>query len=113
MFAEILSSWVRMEFLYMFRYRFTDLKSGEKRAHKLNRNPRDTGRVSLGHPPVSWGFPVICTKKEEEKKTEKGIFAVHRQGVPGTPGHPEGFREFYVIFSYVLFLLPIKFYFLT
>ena len=41
--------------------------SGKKRAHKLKKNPRDTGRVSLAHPagqtgvywPVSQRFPVI------------------------------------------------------
>ena len=32
----------------------------------------------------------------------------HRPGVPGTPGRPGRFQKFYVIFSYVPFLLPIK-----
>ena len=30
----------------------------------------------------------------------------HRPGVPGTPGRPGAFQKFYVIFSYVPFLLP-------
>ena len=50
-------------------------KSGKKKAHKLKKNPRDTGRVSLGHPagqtgvyrPVSQGFPVIYCRKRDRK----------------------------------------------
>ena len=49
--------------------------SGKKRAHKLKKNPRDTGRVSLGHPagqtgvyrPVSRGLPVIYYRKTDRK----------------------------------------------
>ena len=54
--------------------------------------------------PVSQGFPVICYRIIQRK----GAFSTgHRPGVPGTPGHPGGFQKFYVIFSYVPFLLPI------
>ena len=54
--------------------------SGKKRAHKLKKNARDTGRVSLGHPagqtgvyrPVSGqGLPVIYYRRT----ARKGIFA--------------------------------------
>ena len=41
--------------------------SGKNKAHKLKKNPLDTGRVSMKHPaghagvyrPVSQGFPVV------------------------------------------------------
>ena len=85
--------------------------SGKKRAHKLKKNLRGTGRVSLGHPagqtgvyrPVSQGLPVIYYKKNGQKRA---FLPGHRPGVPGTPGHPGGFQKIYVIFSYVPFLLP-------
>ena len=64
----------------------SNCESGKKRAHKLKKNPRDTGRVSLGHPagqtgvyrPVSRGLPVIYYRK----RTEKGIFAWTPAGCP-------------------------------
>ena len=82
--------------------------------NKLKKNPRDTGRVSLGHPagqtgvyrPVSQGLPVIYYRKIDRKRA---FLPGHRPGVPGTSGRPGGFRKFYVILSYVPFLLPINF----
>ena len=55
-------------------------ESGKKRAHKLKKNPRDTGRVSLGHPagqtgvyrPVSQGFPVVYYRKTQFVGTPAG-----------------------------------------
>ena len=49
--------------------------SGKRRAHKLKKNARDTGRVSLGHPPgqtvvyrpVSQRFLVIYYRKTDRK----------------------------------------------
>ena len=76
-----------------------------KKTHELKKNPRDTRRVSLGHPagqtrvyqPVSQKFLVVyCTKAD--------ILQGHRPGVPGTLGRPRGFQKFYVIFSDVPFL---------
>ena len=52
---------------------------------------------------MSQGFPVICYRKPDRK----GQFCWDTgPGVPGTPGQPGGFQKFYVIFSYVPFLLP-------
>ena len=85
--------------------------SGKKGAHKLKKNPRDTDRVSLGRPagqtgvcrPVSRELPAIYYRKIDRKRA---FLPGHRPGVPGTPGRPGRFQKFYVIFSYVPFLLP-------
>ena len=74
----------------------------KEKAHKLTRNLRDTGRVSLEHPagqtvvyrPVSQAFPVVCYRKTD-------ILPEHRLGVPGTPGPSREFSEFYMIFAKV------------
>ena len=63
--------------------------------------------MSLGHPagqtgvyrPVSRGFPVVYYRKTD-------IFCLDTAGCPRDTGHPGGFQKFYVIFSYVPFLLP-------
>ena len=52
-------------------------KSGKKAAHKLKKNPRNTGRVFPGHPagqtgvywPVSQKFPVVYSKKNNCRDT--------------------------------------------
>ena len=67
--------------------------------------------MSLGHPvgptavyrPVSHKLPVVYYRKIDRKRD---ILPGHRPGAPGTPGRPGDFQEFYVIFSYVPFLLP-------
>ena len=64
--------------------------------------PRDTGRLSLGHPagqtgvyrPVSQGFRVVYCR-------ETGNLPGQRPGVLGTSGRPGGFETFYVSLSYV------------
>ena len=82
--------------------------SGKRRAQKLKKNPRDTGRVSVGHPagqtgvyrPVSQGFPVICHRKTDRKEHffwDTGQVSWGHLAIQGF---------FYVIFSYVPFLLP-------
>ena len=60
--------------------------SGKKRAHKLKKNPRDTGRVSLGHPAGKQGSTGRCPRDfllfTIEKRTGKGIFAGTPAGCP-------------------------------
>ena len=81
--------------------------SGKKKAHELKESPRDTGQVSLGHPPgqpgdyrpVPQGFLVVFFRKT-------GIFAGTPAGCPRDTRRPGGFQKFDVIFSYVPFLLP-------
>ena len=80
--------------------------SEKKRAHKLKKTPRDTGRVSLGHPagqtgvyrPVSLGFPVLYSRKTDN-------FAGTPAGCPWDRPST-GFSENLCDFSYVPFLLP-------
>ena len=51
-------------------------KSGKRKAHAIKKNPRDTGRVSLGHRagqtgvyrPVSQGVPVVSVRKTDRKR---------------------------------------------
>ena len=77
----------------------------ERKRHINLRNPRDTGRVSLGHPagqtgvyrPVSQGFLVVCSRKT-------GMF-VGPVGCPRDTQPSKGFQKFYVFFCYVPFLL--------
>ena len=85
----------------------------EEKGHKLEKNPRDTSRVSLGHPagqtgvyqPVSQGFPVSLHKR---KLTGDRICrdTGDRPAVPGTPGCSGDFQKLCVIFSCVPCLLP-------
>ena len=78
------------------------LLSRMKRAHKLKENPRDTGRVSLGHLagqtavywPVFQGFPAICFRITDRK----GHFCRDT----GRVSHPGGFRNF--MWSFLMFL---------
>ena len=61
-------------------------ESGNKQAHKLKRNPRDTGRVSLGqtagqtgvYQPASQKFPAVRYRKIDRK----GHFARTPAGCP-------------------------------
>ena len=80
----------------------------KKRAHNLKKNPRDTGRVSLGHPagqtgvyrPVSQGLPVIYYRKTDRK----GHFCWDTGRM--SQGHPaiqEVFRKFMWFFLMCLF----------
>ena len=87
---------------YTFPYNARGLgfpNSGKKKAHKLQKEGRDTSRVSLGHPagqtgvyrPVSQELPVIYYRKPERK----GLFLPgHRPGVPRNPAIEGGFRNF-------------------
>ena len=82
--------------------------SGEKRAHKLKKNPRDTGRVSLGHPagqtgvyrPVSQGFPVRYYRKADRKGHFWRDTGRVSQGHPAIQGV---FRNFMCFFLMCLF----------
>ena len=72
---------------------------GKRKAHKVNRNPQDTFRVSLGLPAgqtgvyqtVSQGFPVVYQRQTDRKDT---FLPGHRPGVSGTPGRPRAFQKF-------------------
>ena len=84
-------------------------RAQERKGH-INLNPRDTGRVSLGHPagqtgvfrPVSQGLLLFAI----EKRTEKGIFAGTLAGCPRDTRPSRRFSETLCFFSYVPFLLP-------
>ena len=61
---------------YSDSFRGNGMTQERKRPHKLKKNPRDAGRVSLGHPAgqmgvywlVSRGFPVVYYRKSDNKK---------------------------------------------
>ena len=55
--------------------------SGKKGAHKLKKHPRDTGRVSLGHPVGQTGVK------------KRAFLPGHWPGVAVTPGHPGSFHS--------------------
>ena len=87
------------------------ISPGKKRAHKLKKNARDTGRVSLGHPagqtgvyrPVSQGFPVNCYRKTDRK----GHFLPgHRPGCPRDTRPSRGFSEILCDFFLCAFSAP-------
>ena len=62
--------------------RFPWFFGARKRAQKLQKKTRDSGRVSLGHKVVTnRGLPWL-------------VSLGHQPGVPGTAGRPEGFRNF-------------------
>ena len=58
-----------------------------RKAHKLKKNPRDTGRVSLGHPagqtgvyrPVSQGFPVNYYRKADREGHFRIYYHCHQK----------------------------------
>ena len=83
--------------------------SGKKEAHKLRKSSWDTGRVSLGHPAGQTGVyrPVFqrLNAAYSGKTDTKEHFCWDTGQVSSS-----GFQEFYVIFSYVPFLLPILFF---
>ena len=82
-------------------------RSGKKKAHKLKKNPRDTGRVSLGHlagqtgvyRPVCQGFPVVCYRKTD-------IFAGTPAGCPRDTQPSRGLSEILCVFFLCAFSAP-------
>ena len=93
-----------MAFFFVSNSGLPLISTGKKRAHKLKKNARDTGWVSLGHPagqtgvyrPVSQKLPVIYYRKTARKGHFCRDIGRVSQGHPAIEG---GFQKFYVIFS--------------
>ena len=86
---------------------FRDWISEGKRAHKLKKNPRDTGRTpGATNRDLPAVVPGICCYLLQTRRQKRAFLPGHRPGVPGTPGHPGGLQKFYVIFSLCAFSPP-------
>ena len=85
-------------------------ESGKERAHKLKKNAWDTGRCPWDTRRDKRGSTGRCPRDflliTIEKRTEKAIFAGTPAGCCRDTRPSRGFQKFYVIFSYVPFLLP-------
>ena len=84
---------------------FWGWKSGKKKAHRIKKNPRDTGRVCLGHLGgqtglyrlVSQGLPVAYHRKTDTKGPFYRDTDRVSQGYPAVQGVFRNFMWFFIV----------------